>query len=65
MSQIEQRLENLGKTIPWLVSEFRKRDFEIAPQVLLGFINGEYKNPTAECVLRICDEILTEAEVKL
>lgn len=60
--QIKERLETLGKTQAWLVSELGKRGFEVPPPLLSSVINGVYTNSIAERILKVCDLVLTDVE---
>ena len=62
MFQIKDRLKRLKKTQVWLIFELRKRGIEVQPPLLSSIINGVYTYPQAQRVLKVCDEILTEAE---
>ena len=62
MYQIKDRLKKLGKTQVWLIFQLRERGIEIPPPLMSSIINGVYTYPQAQRVLKVCDEILTEAE---
>ena len=62
MYQIRDRLKKLGKTQVWLIFQLRERGIEIQPPLMSSIINGVYTYPQAQRVLKVCDEILTEAE---
>ena len=62
MFQIKDRLKKLNKTQVWLIFKLRKRGIEVQPPLLSSVINGVYTYPQAQRVLKVCDEILTEAE---
>jgi len=62
MYQIKDRLKKLGKTQVWLIFQLRERGIEIQPPLMSSIINGVYTYPQAQRVLKVCDEILTEAE---
>ena len=62
MYPIKDRIKALGKTQVWLIFEFRKRGIDIQPPLMSSIINGVYTYPQAQRVLKVCDEILTEAE---
>lgn len=62
MYQIKDRLKKLGKTQVWLIFQLRERGIEIQPPLMSSIINGVYTYPRAQRVLKVCDEILTEAE---
>ena len=62
MYQIKDRLKKLDKTQVWLIFQLRERGIEIQPPLMSSIINGVYTYPQAQRVLKVCDEILTEAE---
>lgn len=62
MYQIKDRLKKLGKTQVWLIFQLRERGIEIQPPLMSSIINGVYTYPQAQRVLKVCGEILTEAE---
>lgn len=62
MYQIKDRLKKLGETQVWLIFQLRERGIEIQPPLMSSIINGVYTYPQAQRVLKVCDEILTEAE---
>ena len=62
MYQIKDRLKKLGETQVWLIFRLRERGIEIQPPLISSIINGVYTYPQAQRVLKVCDEILTEAE---
>lgn len=62
MYQIKDRLKKLGKTQVWLIFQLRERGIETQPPLMSSIINGVYTYPQAQRVLKVCDEILTEAE---
>ena len=62
MYQIKDRLKKLGKTQVWLIFQLRERGIKIQPPLMSSIINGVYTYPQAQRVLKVCDEILTEAE---
>ena len=62
MYQIKDRLKKLDKTQVWLIFQLRERGIEIQPPLMSSIINNVYTYPQAQRVLRVCDEILTEAE---
>ena len=62
MYQIKDRLKKLGKTQVWLIFQLRERGIDIQPPLMSSIINGVYTYPQAQRVLKVCDEILTEAE---
>lgn len=62
MSQIQERMKNLGIKQVDMIFELRKRGITVQPPEMSSIIRGVYTYPKAKRVLDECDKILTEHE---
>lgn len=62
MFKIKERLKALGKTQVWLILELQNKGVKIQPPLMSSIINGVYTSPQAQRVLKMCDEVLRNAE---
>lgn len=59
---VKERLRSLDKTQVWLIRQLRDKGVVVQPPEMSSILNEVYTYPKAQRILKMCDNILTEAE---
>lgn len=59
---VKERLRSLNKTQVWLIRQLRDKGVVVQPPEMSSILNEVYTYPKAQRILKMCDNILTEAE---
>jgi hypothetical protein len=59
---VKDRLRSLDKTQVWLIRQLRDKGVVVQPPEMSSILNEVYTYPKAQRILKMCDNILTEAE---
>lgn len=62
MTQIKERMANLGISQVDMILELHKRGLEVQPPMMSSILRGTYTYPKAKHILAVCEEILEERE---